>query len=219
MSPWTSTILFYLIVGTIVGLLGKFLAPGDQDNIPLWLTIVCGIGGMLIGDVIYRAFGGDGSRGLDWTQGLVTVLTAMVAGHRRRRRPTGATPSAGLTAEPRRLDRRSGVEAELRHPLGVCSVSRANIRPIAARSSAGRSTPPASSADSASRSAATRCAWVSASPISRRPHSASRPPSRGSAAIAARTRLDHERPSGPRRRGARRSGRGCRGSRKAAISR
>lgn len=72
------SILFYLIVGTIVGLLGKFLAPGDKDNIPLWLVVICGIGGMLIGDVIYRAFGGDGSRGLDWTQGLVTILTAMV---------------------------------------------------------------------------------------------------------------------------------------------
>ncbi|GAB3785010.1 hypothetical protein GCM10027601_19590 [Nocardioides ungokensis] len=73
-----STILFYLIVGTIVGLLGKFFAPGDKDNIPFWLTIVCGIGGMLLGDVIYRAFGGNGSAGLDWTQGIVTVLTAMV---------------------------------------------------------------------------------------------------------------------------------------------
>ena len=73
-----STILLYLIVGTIVGLLGKFLAPGDKDNIPFWLVVVCGIGGMLLGDLIYRGFGGDGSRGLDWTQGLVTVLTAMV---------------------------------------------------------------------------------------------------------------------------------------------
>ena len=73
-----TTILFYLIVGAIVGLIGKFLAPGSRDNIPLWLTIICGIGGMLIGDLIYRAFGGDGSRGLDWTQGLVTILTAVV---------------------------------------------------------------------------------------------------------------------------------------------
>ena len=72
------TILFYLIVGTIVGLLGKFFAPGDKDNIPLWLTILCGIGGMIIGDVIYRAFGGNGSAGLDWVQGIVTVLTAVV---------------------------------------------------------------------------------------------------------------------------------------------
>ncbi|WP_432479415.1 GlsB/YeaQ/YmgE family stress response membrane protein [Nocardioides sp. GXQ0305] len=72
------TILFYLIVGTVVGLLGKFVAPGNRDNIPFWLTIICGIGGMWLGDVIYRAFGGDGSRGLDWIQGLVTVLTAAV---------------------------------------------------------------------------------------------------------------------------------------------
>jgi uncharacterized membrane protein YeaQ/YmgE (transglycosylase-associated protein family) len=72
------TILFYLIVGTVVGLLGKFVAPGSRDNIPLWLTIVCGVGGMLVGDLIYRAAGGNGSRGLDWTQGLVAVLSAAV---------------------------------------------------------------------------------------------------------------------------------------------
>lgn len=72
------TILFYLVVGTIVGLLGKFIAPGDKDNIPLWLTILCGIGGMVIGGYIYSAFGGDGSAGLDWVQGIVAVLTAVV---------------------------------------------------------------------------------------------------------------------------------------------
>jgi uncharacterized membrane protein YeaQ/YmgE (transglycosylase-associated protein family) len=71
-------ILFILIGGVVIGLLGKFVAPGNRDRIPLWLTIVCGVGGMLIGDVIYRAAGGNGSRGLDWTQGLVAVLTAAV---------------------------------------------------------------------------------------------------------------------------------------------
>ena len=39
---------------------------------------MCGIGGMILGGVIYRAFGGDGSRGLDWTQGIVAILTAAV---------------------------------------------------------------------------------------------------------------------------------------------
>ena len=72
------TIVFYLVVGTLVGLLGKFVAPGDKDNIPLWLTVVCGIGGMILGGVIYQAFGGDGSRGLDWIQGIVAILTAAV---------------------------------------------------------------------------------------------------------------------------------------------
>ena len=71
-------IIVLIIVGLIIGLLGKFVAPGDKDNIPLWLTVVCGIGGMILGGVIYQAFGGNGSRGLDWTQGIVAVLTAAV---------------------------------------------------------------------------------------------------------------------------------------------
>ena len=67
-----------IIAGLIIGLLGKLVAPGDKDNIPLWLTLVCGIGGVLIGLVIYRAFGGDGSRGIDWTRWIVSVATAAV---------------------------------------------------------------------------------------------------------------------------------------------
>lgn len=67
-----------IIVGAIVGLLGKFIAPGDKDNIPIWATLLCGIGGVLLGNVIYQTFGGDGSKGLDWVQGIVAVLTAVV---------------------------------------------------------------------------------------------------------------------------------------------
>jgi uncharacterized membrane protein YeaQ/YmgE (transglycosylase-associated protein family) len=73
-----ATILFYLVVGLVVGLLGRFIAPGDKDNIPLWLTVVCGIAGMVIGGYVYESFGGDGSPGLDWTQGIVAVMTAVV---------------------------------------------------------------------------------------------------------------------------------------------
>ena len=40
-------------------LLGKFIAPGDKDNIPLWLTIVCGIGGMVIGGYLGQAMSRD----------------------------------------------------------------------------------------------------------------------------------------------------------------
>ncbi len=41
-----------IIVGAVIGLLGKFFAPGDKDNTPLWLTIVLGIVGTLIGGAI-----------------------------------------------------------------------------------------------------------------------------------------------------------------------
>ena len=71
-------IIVLIIVGLIIGLLGKFVAPGDKDNIPLWLTLLCGVGGVIIGDVIYRAFGGNGSNGVDWTRWIVDILVAAV---------------------------------------------------------------------------------------------------------------------------------------------
>lgn len=71
-------IIGLLIGGTIIGLLGKFVAPGDKDNIPIWLTIICGIGGILIGYWIYSFFGGDGSRGVDWTRWIVAILVSAV---------------------------------------------------------------------------------------------------------------------------------------------
>ena len=71
-------LILALIVGAIIGLLGKLVAPGDKDNIPIWLTILCGIGGVLIGWYIYAAFGGNGSSGIDWTRWIVAVLVAAV---------------------------------------------------------------------------------------------------------------------------------------------
>jgi uncharacterized membrane protein YeaQ/YmgE (transglycosylase-associated protein family) len=67
-----------IIAGLIIGLLGKFVAPGDKDNIPLWLTLLCGVGGVLLGLVVYQAFGGNGSPGVDWTRWIVSVLIAAV---------------------------------------------------------------------------------------------------------------------------------------------
>jgi uncharacterized membrane protein YeaQ/YmgE (transglycosylase-associated protein family) len=67
-----------LIAGLIIGLLGKLVAPGGKDNIPLWLTVLCGIGGVLLGLVVYTAFGGDGSPGVDWTRWAVSIALAAV---------------------------------------------------------------------------------------------------------------------------------------------
>ena len=44
----TVEIIGVIVAGIIIGLLGKFVAPGNRDNIPIWLTIICGIGGVLI---------------------------------------------------------------------------------------------------------------------------------------------------------------------------
>ncbi len=71
-------IIFVIIVGALIGLLGKFVAPGDKDNIPIWLTILCGIGGVILGWFVYRAFGGNGSAGVDWVRWFVAIAVAAV---------------------------------------------------------------------------------------------------------------------------------------------
>jgi uncharacterized membrane protein YeaQ/YmgE (transglycosylase-associated protein family) len=71
-------IIGVIIAGIIIGLLGKFVAPGDKDNIPIWLTILCGIGGVILGWFLYTAFGGNGSPGIDWVRWLIAIAVAAV---------------------------------------------------------------------------------------------------------------------------------------------
>jgi uncharacterized membrane protein YeaQ/YmgE (transglycosylase-associated protein family) len=71
-------IIGLIVAGIIIGLLGKLVAPGDKDNIPIWLTILCGIGGVVIGWFIYDAFGGDGSSGVDWVRWIVAIAVSAV---------------------------------------------------------------------------------------------------------------------------------------------
>jgi uncharacterized membrane protein YeaQ/YmgE (transglycosylase-associated protein family) len=65
--------VFVIVMGIIIGLLGKFFAPGNRDNIPIWLTIVCGIVGVLIG---YGWLGG--TKGIDWLAFFVSIIFAAV---------------------------------------------------------------------------------------------------------------------------------------------
>lgn len=69
-------IIGLLIGGLIIGLLGKLVAPGDKDNVPWWVAMLCGVGGILLGYYIYAAFGGDGSGGVDWVRWIVAVLVS-----------------------------------------------------------------------------------------------------------------------------------------------
>ena len=39
----------------MIGLLGKWVAPGDSDSVPLWATVLCGVGGFLLGNCLYVA--------------------------------------------------------------------------------------------------------------------------------------------------------------------
>ncbi|HEY3005809.1 MAG TPA: GlsB/YeaQ/YmgE family stress response membrane protein [Kribbellaceae bacterium] len=67
-----------IIAGIIIGLLGKFVAPGNRDNIPIWLTVLCGIGGVLIGYYVAAALGVEATNGIDWIRWIVSIIVAAV---------------------------------------------------------------------------------------------------------------------------------------------
>ena len=69
-------IIGVLIAGVIIGLLGKFVAPGNRDNIPLWLTVLCGVAGVLIGYYLAAALGVDATSGIDWIRWIISILVA-----------------------------------------------------------------------------------------------------------------------------------------------
>jgi uncharacterized membrane protein YeaQ/YmgE (transglycosylase-associated protein family) len=71
-------IIGVIVAGIIIGLLGKLVAPGDKDNIPIWLTVLCGIGGVILGWYVYTAFGGEETSGVDWVRWLVAIALAAV---------------------------------------------------------------------------------------------------------------------------------------------
>ena len=71
-------IIGVLIAGIIIGALGKFVAPGDRDNIPIWLTILCGIGGVLIGYYAAAALGVEATSGVDWLRWIISIAVAAV---------------------------------------------------------------------------------------------------------------------------------------------
>ncbi|GGQ80202.1 GlsB/YeaQ/YmgE family stress response membrane protein [Couchioplanes azureus] len=68
-------IITALIVGLIIGALGRLVVPGKQ-NIPIWLTMVIGVVAALLGTVIARAIGVADTSGVDWTELLFQVVLA-----------------------------------------------------------------------------------------------------------------------------------------------
>ena len=83
-------IITALIVGLIIGALGRLVVPGKQ-NIPLWLTLVIGVVAALLGTVLARATGVADTKGFDWIELLFQIVlaaigVALVAGVGSRRR-------------------------------------------------------------------------------------------------------------------------------------
>jgi len=78
-----------IIIGLIIGALGRLVVPGRQ-SIPLWLTLLVGVGAALLGTVIAGAMGVRDTAGIDWIEiaiqiGLAALGVALVTGMAGRR--------------------------------------------------------------------------------------------------------------------------------------
>ncbi|MER0245723.1 GlsB/YeaQ/YmgE family stress response membrane protein [Streptomyces sp. 796.1] len=69
--------LWAIIVGLVLGLLAKAILPGKQ-NIPIWLTIIFGIIGSIIGNSVAAGIGVDDTKGIDWIRHLLQLGGAVL---------------------------------------------------------------------------------------------------------------------------------------------
>ncbi|OBI41973.1 GlsB/YeaQ/YmgE family stress response membrane protein [Mycobacterium colombiense] len=67
-----------ILIGLVIGAPGRLVVPGKQ-HIPIWLTILVGIGAAFVGTALARAMGiPTGTNGIDWLELLVQVIVAAV---------------------------------------------------------------------------------------------------------------------------------------------
>jgi uncharacterized membrane protein YeaQ/YmgE (transglycosylase-associated protein family) len=83
-------IISALVVGLVIGALARLIVPGKQD-IPIWLTIVIGALGAIVGTALAQVVGVAVTPGIDWIELVLQVAVAamgvaVVAGVYNRRR-------------------------------------------------------------------------------------------------------------------------------------
>ena len=82
-----SGIITAIIIGLIIGALGRLVLPGKQ-KIGIWLTRLIGSVAALVGTLLASAIGVDDTGGIDWIELILQV--ALAAG--------GVAIAASLTA-------------------------------------------------------------------------------------------------------------------------
>jgi uncharacterized membrane protein YeaQ/YmgE (transglycosylase-associated protein family) len=77
-SVTVTGIISAILVGLVIGALGRLVVPGRQA-IPIWLTIIVGIIAAFIGTAIARAVGVATTAGFDWIEFFIQVGVAALA--------------------------------------------------------------------------------------------------------------------------------------------
>jgi uncharacterized membrane protein YeaQ/YmgE (transglycosylase-associated protein family) len=70
-------IITAIIIGAIIGFVGRLVAPGKQ-NIPIWMTILVGIVAAFIGTWIAGLFGVADTGGIDWIELILQIVVAAI---------------------------------------------------------------------------------------------------------------------------------------------
>ncbi|WP_433505480.1 GlsB/YeaQ/YmgE family stress response membrane protein [Pseudonocardia halophobica] len=71
-------IISAIVVGLIIGALGRLVVPGRQP-IPIWLTLIIGIVAAFIGGFIASALGyGNANGGIPWILIIIQVVVAAI---------------------------------------------------------------------------------------------------------------------------------------------
>ena len=70
-------IIWAIVAGLIIGVIAKLILPGRQP-IPIWLTVLLGIGGALIGNWISSALDVRHTGGVDWIRHALQIGAAML---------------------------------------------------------------------------------------------------------------------------------------------
>ncbi len=88
------SIIATILVGAIVGFLGKLVVRGKQ-HISWWLTILIGIVAAFLGTLIATWLGVNDTKGVDWIElfiqiGVAAILVALFTAVRARATPTSA---------------------------------------------------------------------------------------------------------------------------------
>ncbi|WBB95977.1 MULTISPECIES: GlsB/YeaQ/YmgE family stress response membrane protein [unclassified Solwaraspora] len=66
-----------LIIGLIVGALGRLVVPGKQ-KLKIWVTLLIGVVAALLGTLVASLFGVAETRGVDWIELALQVALAAV---------------------------------------------------------------------------------------------------------------------------------------------
>ena len=69
--------IWAIIAGLIIGVIARLIRPGKQD-IPIWLTILIGIAGAIVGNLLASAFGVRDTGGIDWIRHILQIGVAIL---------------------------------------------------------------------------------------------------------------------------------------------